>query len=388
MTLQRENTSEPLPSLNHKSARTIDIPALMEEIRERVQHLIGNRKDTACDVEKLRAGALQLSRDLQYLNQHYAYETKLSPESAVVSCSGVLGRVVLKVKRKLISLVRRIVFEEYLAAERAFNENLVRYVNDLGRYIDGRDTQIFVELIKKIDGDVRRLREVTARIDDEKSGALGALETQLQVVSRDLLQRLRAVDAGVRGIEARVVNTSPVGPLRPDVSPQKGVVLPDAATDSLIIEGIADVTRLVEIADGSLSGCVVRRVVELLSYDQLREVCRLVRRKVTVGGRVIFEGLNPESLVTLASGSGGEKNSARPVHPDTLGYVATLAGLRVIDVQYRSPVPVSRLLREIPMDSSCSVSLNETMASLNATVRQLNAMLYGYQEYCVILEVV
>jgi hypothetical protein len=75
------------------------------------------------------------------------------------------------------------------------------------------------------------------------------------------------------------------------------------------------------------------------------------------------------------------------MHPDTLGYIATLSGLKLAETRYLSPVAVSHLLKEIPIDSTYSAVLADAMGRLNSNIRQLNSLLYGSQDYCLVLEV-
>jgi hypothetical protein len=76
------------------------------------------------------------------------------------------------------------------------------------------------------------------------------------------------------------------------------------------------------------------------------------------------------------------------MHPDTLGYIATLSGLKLCETRYLSPVASQHLLKEAPIDSTYSAPLVDSIQRLNANIRQLNALLYGFQDYCLILEVV
>jgi len=462
--------SQPVRSLpeGDDTGKGVDIPALMAQIRERIKADVEKNRDKHTvltptmarfsDDRARHAGELQHSEDLRFLNLSYAYETTVSPNNVVTHRRGIVGKVIVKLKRKLISFLRNVLLSEYLASERAFNESLVRYLNEVGRYVDARDTHIFVELIRKIDTDVGRIREGLTRVDDEKSAAIFALGSQSEAAAKDLINRIGLVDTMVRGLEGIVNNlhayrdapppiassnetSAPVGDLsylllenryrggedeiarRISIYPEvfKGapgkvleigsgrgelqrlfrahgvgsygvdldVVMVNVANasgcDTQYGDGIA---HLRSLADQSLGGIIAVQVVEHLTREQLKELCELAKRKVKQGGKVVFETINPQSILALSSNYFRDPTHVWPMHPDTLGYIATLSGLRLCETRYLSPVASQHLLKEAPVDSTYSAPLVDSIQRLNANIRQLNALLYGFQDYCLILEVV
>jgi SAM-dependent methyltransferase len=460
--------SQPVRSLPEEKGGEVDIPTLMTQIRERIKADVEKNRDKHTpmtpvaarfsDDRARRAGELQHSEDLRFLNLNYAYETKVSPNSIVTHRRGVLGKIIVKIKRKFVSFLRNAILSDYLTSERAFNEHLVRYLNEVGRYTDARDTHIFVELIRKIDTDVGRVREGLTRVDDEKSAAIFALGNQSEAAARDLITRIGLVDTMVRGLEGMVQNLPqyrdtlpPIASAREGAAPagdlsylllenryrggedeiarrisiypeifqdapgrvleigsgrgelqrlfkQRGVdsygvdldvVMVNVANangcDTQYGDGIA---HLRSLPDKSLGGIIAVQVVEHLTREQLKELCELAKLKVKAGGRVVFETINPQSVLALSSNYFRDPTHVWPMHPDTLGYIATLSGLKIAETRYLSPVAVSHLLKEVPVDSTYSAPLADAMQRLNSNIRQLNSLLYGFQDYCLILEVV
>lgn len=148
-------------------------------------------------------------------------------------------------------------------------------------------------------------------------------------------------------------------------------------------DGIAHLRTL---ADSSLGGVVAIQVVEHLTREQLKELCELVKRKVRPGGRIAFETINPQSLLALSSNYFRDPTHVWPMHPDTLGYMATLAGLKIIETRMLSPVSPNHLLKEIPVDSSHPPAVGDAINRINENISQLNRLLYGFQDYCIVLE--
>ncbi len=152
---------------------------------------------------------------------------------------------------------------------------------------------------------------------------------------------------------------------------------------SLYGDGIAHLRTL---PDASLGGVVAIQVVEHLSREQIKELCELVKQKVRPGGRIAFETINPQSLLALSSNYFRDPTHVWPMHPDTLGYMATLAGLKIVETRMLSPVSPNHLLKEIPIDSSHTPAVGDAISRINENISQLNRLLYGHQDYCIVLE--
>jgi hypothetical protein len=51
-----------------------------------------------------------------------------------------------------------------------------------------------------------------------------------------------------------------------------------------------------------------------------------------------------------------------------------------------SPVAVNHLLKEIPVDSSHTPAVGDAIRRINDNFTQLNRLIYGFQDYCLVLE--
>lgn len=435
---------------------SLDIPALMSEIRERIKADVERNRDarqslsplagTFIDERGIKYGDLQHAENLRFLNINYPFEAKLTPATVVTHRQGPLGKIIVAVKRKIISFLREGILAEYLSSERVFVEHLVRHLNETGRYIDARDER-----------NKRDLEKLIQRVDDEKSHAIFALQRQLGDMAGSFEQRLKVVDAMVRGLEG-IVNNFPaytaMGPNRasegaPSHEPRADVsylllenryrgsegeiaerqrIYPEIFrnTTGPIVEigsGRGELQRLfgaaglesygvdldvamVNVAnsqgcktlhgdgiahlrslpDNSLGGLVAIQVVEHLSREQLHELCCLAKSKVKAGGRIAFETINPQSLLALSSNYFRDPTHVWPMHPDTLGYMGTLAGLKIIETKMLSPVSPNHLLKDIPIDSSHTPAVADAVRRINENFQQLNRLLYGFQDYCLVLE--
>lgn len=156
-----------------------------------------------------------------------------------------------------------------------------------------------------------------------------------------------------------------------------------AGIDVRLGDGIA---HLAALENGSLGGVVATQVVEHLTRDQLRQLCALAAQKVVAGGTVILETINPCSLVALSSNYFRDLTHVWPLHPDTLAYEMELAGMKVREVRYLSPVPAEAQLAEVAISPAMSPVVRQAFEQVNGSIRQLNRLVYGFQDYCIIAE--
>jgi O-antigen chain-terminating methyltransferase len=70
----------------------------------------------------------------------------------------------------------------------------------------------------------------------------------------------------------------------------------------------------------------------------------------------------------------------RPLHPETLCFLAAAAGFGDVRIELRSPLDPSARLQPVP-----AADLPEAAArALNENVERLNSLLYGPQEYALV----
>ena len=136
------------------------------------------------------------------------------------------------------------------------------------------------------------------------------------------------------------------------------------------------------LEDKSLGGVIAVQVVEHLQRQELEEWILTCKQKVASGGRIIFETINPQSLLALSSNYFRDPTHIWPLHPDTLRYVMEFGGLEVEDVKYLSAV--TGVLKEVQADEQMPARWHNTVELINHNVKQLNSLLYGYMDYCII----
>lgn len=129
--------------------------------------------------------------------------------------------------------------------------------------------------------------------------------------------------------------------------------------------------------DGSLGGVFAAQVAEHLPPGVLQGLLSEAFRALRPGGLLALETPNPRSVFAFLEVYNRDLTHERPLHPETLLFLAAAAGFSDVRVEYRTPVEAGSQLQPIPV-----AGLPERAAGLlNENVARLNALLFGHQEY-------
>ena len=129
--------------------------------------------------------------------------------------------------------------------------------------------------------------------------------------------------------------------------------------------------------DASLGGVFAAQVVEHLPPRVLQATLRESHRTLRTGGLLVLETVNPRSVLAFLEIYNRDITHERPLHPDTLRFLAAAAGFTDVCIELRSPVDPATRLQAVPTDGLPS----RAVEVLNENVQKLNELLYGPQEY-------
>ena len=135
-------------------------------------------------------------------------------------------------------------------------------------------------------------------------------------------------------------------------------------------------------ADGSIGGVFSAQVIEHLPPEEILRLFRLAYDKLTPGGVLLVETINPMCLLALASHYTIDLTHRQPVHPDTAAFLAESIGFREVQVRFCSLVPERGRLQPVPPVQQSEFEPWRTL--LNENVRKLNDLLFTYQEYALV----
>lgn len=163
----------------------------------------------------------------------------------------------------------------------------------------------------------------------------------------------------------------------------RGVESNASAVAACRTEGL-DVVRgdLIEflktVESGSVGGVFAAQVAEHLPPPVLQALLVEAHRVLKKDGLLILETVNPTSVTGLLEVFNRDLTHQKPLHPETLSFLASAAGFADARVEMLSPVePLSQLRR---IDGSSAVPAT-VVEAFNENVDRLNALLYGSLEY-------
>ncbi|MBN2370832.1 MAG: methyltransferase domain-containing protein [Vicinamibacteria bacterium] len=132
--------------------------------------------------------------------------------------------------------------------------------------------------------------------------------------------------------------------------------------------------------DAGAGGVFAAQVAEHLPPRVLLEVLSEARRVLRPGGLLLLETVNPCSVIGFLDVFTRDLSHERPLHPDTLRFLAAAQGFNDVRIDYRAAVDPAVRLQPIPTDG-----LPPYAAQLmNENVERLNGLLYAPREYALI----
>ena len=127
----------------------------------------------------------------------------------------------------------------------------------------------------------------------------------------------------------------------------------------------------------SLGGVFAAQVAEHLRPAALQALLREAHRVLRAGGLLALETVNPRSVTGLLEVFNRDLTHEKPLHPDTLSFLAAAAGFTDVRVELRSPVDPAGRLQPVPTEGLPA----RAAEALNENVARLNDLLYAPQEY-------
>ncbi|MGD0782622.1 MAG: methyltransferase domain-containing protein [Candidatus Aminicenantales bacterium] len=136
----------------------------------------------------------------------------------------------------------------------------------------------------------------------------------------------------------------------------------------------ADILEALAAApDGSLDGIFSSQVIEHISAAHLERLVELAFAKLTPGGSVVLETINPASVFALVQVYFLDLSHRLPVHPLALRFLLESAGFEDVRIVYGNGLEEEKLNALPPAD--------ERTAILNDDIDRLNRLLYAAPDY-------
>jgi SAM-dependent methyltransferase len=185
-----------------------------------------------------------------------------------------------------------------------------------------------------------------------------------------MLGHKRVVDLGCgRGELIELLQAKGIPSYGVEIDPDFVALLKEKGIEVVVQDAVA---HLEALEAGAVDGIVGSHLVEHLPPAAAARLVTLAADKLANGGVLVLETPNPESLLAGSINFHRDITHVRPIHPDTLAFLAESEGFSKVEIRRLSPVPDDERL---PSPES---------GALEDIVDQLNSLLYGYQDYAVI----
>jgi O-antigen chain-terminating methyltransferase len=151
-----------------------------------------------------------------------------------------------------------------------------------------------------------------------------------------------------------------------------------------VVEGDA-LAHLQSLPDGSLGGVFSAQVVEHLPPDYLSKLLDVAGQKIRPGGLLVLETINPACWLAFFESYIRDLTHVRPLHPETLQFLARASGFHDVRVELLSPVADDDKLQAVAQPtSSTEPHLAALMDAFNENTRKLNSRLFTYMDYAIV----
>jgi O-antigen chain-terminating methyltransferase len=212
-----------------------------------------------------------------------------------------------------------------------------------------------------------RFRGTREELRARQRGYLELLRGQAPVVDLgcgrgELLELLREAGVAARGVEA---SASAVSECR-----AKGLE---------VVQGDL-VDYLEREAAGTLGAVFAAQVAEHLPPARLQALLAAAHRALAKHGLLVLETVNVASAFAFHDVFIRDLTHERPLHPETLRFLAAAAGFSDVRIDLRSPVPDDVRLHLLPTGGLPP----PVVKALNENVERLNALLFAPVDYALV----
>jgi SAM-dependent methyltransferase len=133
-------------------------------------------------------------------------------------------------------------------------------------------------------------------------------------------------------------------------------------------------------AEGSLGGVFAAQVVEHLPPAVLAALLAEAHRALRPGGLLVLETVNVRSATAFFEVYIRDLSHERPLHPETLAFMAAAHGFSDVEIEMRAPIPAAGRLRAVPWQGLPG----DAASAINENVERLNALLFAPLDYAVL----
>jgi 2-polyprenyl-3-methyl-5-hydroxy-6-metoxy-1,4-benzoquinol methylase len=413
---------------------SMNLDQIMSEVRRRIEEKKQTGQYSPEDLRTIEATTLKISTqdpegnegDIQYRLSQVNYLCDTARPAELGSHRKVLGNLVTGLK-KLVRKISEPYIQMVLKRQVTFNVELVRLLNEMAmdfRYRWSGQEKLQDRWEQQWQKMERTLESIPQEMKRQKN-LFEAILTGLQASPQppveadrsfnDLRTRIRAseylrFEDRHRGSQEEVKwkqkNYLPyfldkgtvldigcgrgefLELLKEASIPALGIDINQEMVDHCLSKGLKvsqgdGLQFLQSVPEESLGGIFLSQVIEHLDPESLRDLVRLSLTRLSPGGVLLAETINPQCLSTFSGAFYLDMTHQNPIHPEAARFLWESLGFRKVEILYVSPFPEEMKLLEMVRREDDSYE-DELARVLNENIRRLNGLLYGFQDYAVV----
>ena len=225
--------------------------------------------------------------------------------------------------------------------------------------------------------------------EDQFRGSDEAIADRLRAYLPIFEGRSNVLDVGCgRGEFLAALKASGISARGIDTNAEMVAVARDRGLDATYTDAVS---YLRSLPDATLGGLIATQVVEHLEPPYLMRLLDEAARTLVPGGPIVLETINAACWLAFFSSYIRDFTHVRPVHPETLQYLARASGFERVEIRYSAPVPDAVKMKTIDLPADVltsidpgSVALARIAHAVNANAVILNNLMFTHLDYAIV----
>jgi SAM-dependent methyltransferase len=225
--------------------------------------------------------------------------------------------------------------------------------------------------------------------EDQFRGSDEAIADRLRAYLPIFEGRSNVLDVGCgRGEFLVALKTAGISARGIDTNAEMVAVARDRGLDTTHTDAVS---YLQSLPDASLGGLIATQVIEHLEPRYLMKLLDEAAQKLRPGAPIVLETINVACWLAFFSSYMRDFTHVRPVHPETLQYLARASGFERVEIRYSAPVPDTVKMKTVDLPAEVLTSTDPTSTTLariahtiNANAVVLNNLMFTHLDYAII----
>lgn len=314
---------------------------------------------------------------------------RLLTRNPILCSEKITDRIKCFIKKVIRKLIRWYV-EDISFQQSEHNENITRSLKDCANLIkclkeENNDLRWQLECISDnlketkpnidIDMNMKKAQD-TFYVDFENTfrGSTDVIKDRLKFYLPYVMEKNKVIDIGCgRGEFLELMRENNIDAIGVDINSKMVEMCQDRGLNAILGDGIKFLNNR---DDESIEAIFASQLVEHLSMEQLNELIDISMKKLSSGGYLILETVNPLTLGVFCYSFYMDPTHVKPVHPATLRFILERKGFDVKPIQFLDY-----------FTDDYKLEIYESMNKVDKeNIERLNETIFGAQDYAIICE--